>query len=153
MILNQTVHHSQKWFWNEHFKDEKLDRVTLSITWWKQYFFFPSLRGFSLRARINVSIFVQDCIKVWHLKPHGNSVTTTETSAVPVEGEHAACDCHVHWHLSRHAANDKHLLPCVGVEGRVVDVLGPPQLILRQARLHNPGSERNKTSCCRLHMG
>lgn len=69
---------------------------------------------------------------------------SVETPAVPVEGEHAACDCHVHWHLSRHAANDKHLLPCVGVEGGVIDVLGPPQLILRQARLHNPSSERRK---------
>lgn len=63
-----------------------------------------------------------------------------ETSAVPVECEHAACDGHVHWHLSRHPADHKHLLPCVGVEGGVVDVLCPPQLILGQARLHFPGS-------------
>lgn len=62
-------------------------------------------------------------------------------STVPVEGEHAACDGHVHWHLSRHPANHKHLLPCVGVEGWVVDVLGPPELILRQARFRFPSSE------------
>lgn len=64
-----------------------------------------------------------------------------KTSTVPVEGEHAACDGHVHWHLSRHPANHKHLLPCVGVEGWVVDVLGPPELILRQARFRFPSSE------------
>lgn len=86
---------------------------------------------------------MQCCIKVT-LKPHGNCFIFIETSAVPVEGEHAACDRHVHWHLSRHPANHKHLLPGVRVEGGVVDVLGPPQLILCQARLHIPSSERVK---------
>lgn len=65
--------------------------------------------------------------------------------AVPVEGEHAACDRHVHWHLSRHPANHKHLLSCVRVEGGVVDVLGSPELILCQARLCGAGSETIKT--------
>lgn len=110
--------------------------------WREQYFF--SLRGFSLFIGINIPIFVQGCIKVTFKTTWKLFLISVETPAVPVEGEHAACDCHVHWHLSRHAANDKHLLPCVGVEGGVIDVLGPPQLILRQARLHNPSSERRK---------
>ena len=64
-----------------------------------------------------------------------------ETCAVPVEGEHAACDGHVHRHLSGHPADHKHLLAGVGVEGGVVDVLGSPELVLRQAGLHDPRSE------------
>lgn len=68
-----------------------------------------------------------------------------ELSALPVEGEHGAGDGHVHWHLSGHPANHKHLLPGVGVEGGVVDVLGSPELILCQARLHHPGSEKVNT--------
>lgn len=74
------------------------------------------------------------------------------SAAVPVEGEHAACDRHVHWHLSRHAPNHKHLLPCVRVESRVVDVLGPPQLILRQARFQSPGSGRVTTMAATLDL-
>jgi len=65
-------------------------------------------------------------------------------SAVPVEGEHAACDGHVHWHLSRHPANHKHLLSRVRMEGRVINVLGSPELILCQAGPYNTSSERKK---------
>lgn len=67
-----------------------------------------------------------------------------ETSVVPVEREHAACDGHVHWHLSRHSANHNHFLPRVRVKGRVVDVLGPPELIFSQTRLHYSSSEKVK---------
>lgn len=74
-----------------------------------------------------------------------NIKSCIEISAVPIEGEHAACDGHVHRHLSGHPANHKHLLSCVGVEGGVVDVLGPPELILRQTRLYDPSSEEVKT--------
>lgn len=68
------------------------------------------------------------------------------TSAVPVEGEHAACDGHVHWHLSRHPANHEHLLSRVGMESRVVNVLGSPELILSQARSHGTSSEKGQNS-------
>lgn len=67
-------------------------------------------------------------------------MTLDREGAVPVEGEHAASDGHVHGHLSGHAADHDHLLARVGVEGRVVHVLGPPQLVLRQAGRHHPGS-------------
>lgn len=64
---------------------------------------------------------------------------------VPVEGKHAACDGHVHWHLSRHPPNHKHLLARIRVEGGVIDILGSPELILCQARPHDPSSEKAKT--------
>lgn len=49
-----------------------------------------------------------------------------------VEGHHAARDGHVHGDLGAHPADHQHLLPSVGVERGVVDVLGAPQLVLRQ---------------------
>ena len=48
---------------------------------------------------------------------------------LPVEGHHAARDGHVHRHLGRHAAKQEHLLPGVGMEGRVIQVLGIPYLL------------------------
>lgn len=45
---------------------------------------------------------------------------------LPVEGEHAARDGHVHGHLGRHPANEDHLLSCVWMEGRVIHILGLP---------------------------
>lgn len=78
---------------------------------------------------------------IWHLE---YTEPCTELCPVPVESEHAACDGHVHWHLSRHSANHKHLLPRVGVEGGVVDVLGSPELIFRQTRLRDTRSEKVK---------
>lgn len=134
--------------------------------------FFYSLRGFSLCRGLNLyfSVVLLYAELRLNLQSHGNCMIFIhhivglhtsislffklcdfnirlimfETSAVPVEGEHAACDGHVHWHLSRHPANHKHLLPRVGVEGRVVDVLCSPELILRQARLHCTRSGKKK---------
>lgn len=79
---------------------------------------------------------------IWHLE---YTEPCTEICLVPVESEHAACDGHVHWHLSRHSADHKHLLSRVGVEGGIVDVLGSPELIFCQARLCDTSSEKVKT--------
>lgn len=65
---------------------------------------------------------------------------------LPIESKHAACDGHVHWHLCRHATNQQHLLTRIRMEGRVIDVFGPPQLILRQAWCHNSLSVQEDTA-------
>lgn len=54
--------------------------------------------------------------------------------ALLVERHHAPGDGHVHGDLRRHAADQDHLFSGVGMEGRVEHILGPPQLILGQAR-------------------
>ena len=46
-----------------------------------------------------------------------------------VESHHAPCDGHVHGNLGRHPPKDEHLLSCVWMERRVVQVLGPPYLV------------------------
>ena len=67
-------------------------------------------------------------------------------SASPVEGHHAAGDGHVAGHLGRHAADQHHLLARVRVEGRVVERLGAPQLVLRQLqRLAGPSERRTES--------
>ena len=73
------------------------------------------------------------------------------SSQLPVESEHGSCDGHVHWHLSRHPANHNHLLPGVRVEGRVIDILGLPERVLRQARLHDPSSGRTTKPLVKTH--
>lgn len=67
---------------------------------------------------------------------------STEMMYLPVKCEHAACDGHVHRHLSGHPTNHKHLLSRVGVEGGVVDVLGSPELVFRQPGFYNPSPDR-----------
>lgn len=137
-----------------------------------------SLRGFSLCAGIKISILCSAVLHLNHMETVSYSVSIfsflyfvsfilmkpfsvwcleyiescIETSAVPVEGEHAACDGHVHRHLSGHPANHKHLLSCVRVEGGVVDVLGSPELVLCQARLHVPNPEEVKTQICNIKL-
>lgn len=52
----------------------------------------------------------------------------------PVELQHEAGNGHPTGDLERHAANQVHAIPRVWVEGRVVQLLGVVQLLLRSAR-------------------
>lgn len=54
-------------------------------------------------------------------------------SVEPVELQHEASDGHPTRDLERHAPNQVHAIPRVWVEGRVVQLLGIVQLLLRGA--------------------
>lgn len=49
---------------------------------------------------------------------------------VPVELQHEAGDGHASRDLEGHAADEVHAVPCVWVEGRVVQLLGVVELLL-----------------------
>ena len=50
-------------------------------------------------------------------------------SPVPVELQHEAGDGHASGHLEGHAADEVHAVSRVGVEGRVVQLLGVVELL------------------------
>ncbi|KAG9346159.1 hypothetical protein JZ751_007977 [Albula glossodonta] len=52
----------------------------------------------------------------------------------PKELKHEACDGHTTWHLEGHPADQVHAVTCVGVEGRVVQLLGVVELLLSGPR-------------------
>lgn len=55
-------------------------------------------------------------------------------AALPVELQHEAGDGHASRDLEGHAADEVHALARVGVEGRVVQLLGVVELLLGGAR-------------------
>ena len=57
-----------------------------------------------------------------------------ECFSEPVKLQHAACDGHAPGDLEGHAADDVHAVPCVRVEGRVVELLGVVELLLWGSR-------------------
>lgn len=59
-------------------------------------------------------------------------ITYSKNKFSLVKCHHASSDRHVHWNLRWHAADQDHLLPGIGMESRVKDIFGSPQLILSQ---------------------
>lgn len=62
-----------------------------------------------------------------------------------IKRHHAPSDRHVHGNLSRHAADQNHLLLGVGMKGRVENIFGPPQFVFRQTRRDDAFPARSRT--------
>ena len=66
-------------------------------------------------------------------------------SSLPVELQHAAGDGHASGHLEGHAADEVHAVPCVRVEGRVVQLLSKVELLLGGAGGDGSGPAEHHT--------